>query len=61
MQIKSHIVRYNLFQYAKQKYVEMDVPAIRLAETDEVTKEIIETSLRRALTQYSSLQAPDGH
>jgi hypothetical protein len=46
VQIKSHIVHYNLFQYAKQKYVEMDVPAIKLAKTDdEVTKEIIETSL----------------
>ena len=62
VQIKPHIVYYNLFQYAKQKKVEIDVPAIKIAKTDdEVTKEIIETSLRRALTQQASLQAPDGH
>ncbi|CAN6170032.1 unnamed protein product, partial [Urochloa humidicola] len=48
-------------QYGKQKSTDVEGPAIKLGETDEVTEEIILTTLRRALTQYSSLQGPDGH
>jgi len=48
-------------QYAKQNPLPPNVPTPKLEKGDEVTREIVTASLRRALIQYSSLQADDGH
>ncbi|KAJ1690730.1 hypothetical protein LUZ63_014885 [Rhynchospora breviuscula] len=47
--------------FSRQNQLELDSPAIKLGENEEITEEVVVTSLRRALTQYSTLQAHDGH
>ncbi|PKA65824.1 Cycloartenol synthase [Apostasia shenzhenica] len=48
-------------QLAKENPVELDLPVIRLEGHEDITQEAVSTALRRAITQYSSLQAHDGH
>nr|CAB3445557.1 unnamed protein product [Digitaria exilis] len=48
-------------QCAKQSSHRRDLPCIKLKEDEQVTEEIALNSLRRALDQFSSLQASDGH
>uniref|UniRef100_A0A0E0N9M2 Terpene cyclase/mutase family member n=1 Tax=Oryza rufipogon TaxID=4529 RepID=A0A0E0N9M2_ORYRU len=52
-------------QFAKQKKLQRRrdsiPPAVKLGEKEQVTEEIAMASLRRALDEFSSLQADDGH
>ncbi|KAL6888525.1 hypothetical protein ACP4OV_009551 [Aristida adscensionis] len=49
-------------QFAKQgKHDGCELPHIKLQEDEQVNEEIVLNSLRRALDQFSSLQASDGH
>ncbi|KAM3373089.1 hypothetical protein ACQJBY_019811 [Aegilops geniculata] len=48
-------------QYAKLNVPSMHIPTLKLENTIGVTEEIISASLTRALNQYSTLQAHDGH
>ncbi|KAM0855789.1 hypothetical protein ACQ4PT_049564 [Festuca glaucescens] len=48
-------------QYAKLNSLGINNPKIKLENVTEVTEELISTSLARALNQWSTLQAHDGH
>lgn len=50
-----------MLQCAKQNGDQRHLPRIKLQEGEQVTDEIVLNSLRRALDQFSSLQASDGH
>ncbi|RLM79213.1 cycloartenol synthase [Panicum miliaceum] len=48
-------------QFAKENPLNLDLPAIKLDEHDDVTEEAVETTLKRAISRFSTLQAHDGH
>ncbi|CAD6213495.1 unnamed protein product [Miscanthus lutarioriparius] len=47
--------------YTKQNLHSTNLPAIKIDKDSEATGETILVALRRALSQHSSLQGPDGH
>ena len=48
-------------QYAKQHRLQVQLPVPKLDEGDEVTEEILLTSLKHVVSQHSALQAQNGH
>lgn len=48
-------------QFARENPLELNLPVIKLTENEQVTEEAVTTSLRRAISRYSTLQAHDGH
>jgi cycloartenol synthase len=48
-------------QFAKENPLNLDLPAIKLDEHDDVTEEAVATTLKRAISRFSTLQAHDGH
>nr|CAB3490911.1 unnamed protein product [Digitaria exilis] len=48
-------------QFAKENPVKLDLPAIKLDEHEDVTEEAVSTTLKRAISRFSTLQAHDGH
>jgi hypothetical protein len=50
-----------MLQFTKENPLELDLPAIKLEEHEDVTEEAVLTSLKRAISRFSTLQAHDGH
>ncbi|KAF5939261.1 hypothetical protein HYC85_023520 [Camellia sinensis] len=48
-------------QFANKNPCEMKLSRLKVGSEEEVTKEVVETTLRKALRFYASLQAEDGH
>ncbi|XBH77036.1 hypothetical protein VPH35_103575 [Triticum aestivum] len=48
-------------QFAELTAPKLDIPGIKLQEHEDVTKEAVLTSLKRAIGQLSTLQTHDGH
>ena len=48
-------------QFGKENPIEIQLPRIKHQDHEEVTEKAISTTLRRAITRYSTLQAHDGH
>uniref|UniRef100_A0A0A9CXG7 Squalene cyclase N-terminal domain-containing protein n=1 Tax=Arundo donax TaxID=35708 RepID=A0A0A9CXG7_ARUDO len=48
-------------QFAKGKPLNLDLPAIKLEDHEDVTEEAVSTCLRRAISRFSTFQAHDGH
>jgi hypothetical protein len=52
---------FYILQFAKENPLNLDLPAIKLDEHDDVTEEAVATTLKRAISRFSTLQAHDGH
>jgi len=52
---------YTPMQFAKENPLELSLPHIKLGEHEPVTEDAVSTSLRRAISRLSTLQAHDGH
>jgi cycloartenol synthase len=50
-----------VLQFAKENPLKLDLPAIKLEENEDVTEEAVSTSLKKAISRFSTLQAHDGH
>jgi hypothetical protein len=50
-----------VLQFGKENPLKLDLPAIKLEESEDVTEEAVSTSLKRAISRFSTLQAHDGH
>ncbi|KAM0916428.1 hypothetical protein ACQ4PT_010185 [Festuca glaucescens] len=48
-------------QFANENPLKLNLPAIKLEENQDVTEEAVSTSLKRAISRFSTLQAHDGH
>ncbi|KAJ6827087.1 cycloartenol synthase 2-like [Iris pallida] len=48
-------------QFAKENPLELSLPRVELDEHEVVTEEAVTTTLRRAISRFSTLQAHDGH
>ncbi|KAL3585593.1 hypothetical protein D5086_012460 [Populus alba] len=48
------------FQFARENPCEMKLPVAKVRSEEEMTKEVVDTTLRRSLRFYSTLQAEDG-
>lgn len=48
------------FQFARENPCEMKLPMAKVRSEEEMTKEVVDTALRRSLRFYSTLQAEDG-
>ncbi|KAG6480202.1 hypothetical protein ZIOFF_063682 [Zingiber officinale] len=48
-------------QFAKENPLEMEYPIIRIQDDEDVTEEALVTSLRKAISIFSTHQAHDGH
>ncbi|URE19820.1 Prenyltransferase and squalene oxidase repeat [Musa troglodytarum] len=51
----------DLWKFSKENPLEMDFPIIKLQDHEDVAEEAVLTSLRRAISRISTLQAHDGH
>ncbi|XP_048536283.1 cycloartenol synthase-like isoform X3 [Triticum urartu] len=60
-QLKHSADRLMRLQFAELTAPKLDIPGIKLQEHEDVTKEAVLTSLKRAIGQLSTLQAHDGH
>ncbi|GJM90175.1 hypothetical protein PR202_ga06432 [Eleusine coracana subsp. coracana] len=58
---QKYFVLLFILQFAKENPLELDLPAIKLEEHEDVTEEAVLTSLKRAIRRISTLQAHDGH
>ncbi|XP_058113464.1 cycloartenol synthase 2-like [Magnolia sinica] len=48
-------------QFAKENPCVMDLPQVKLEDTEDITEEAVTTTLRRAIKFHSTIQAHDGH
>ena len=56
-----HIFSFTYCSSLKKILFNLDLPAIKLDENEDVTEEAVATTLKRAISRFSTLQAHDGH
>ncbi|CAD5318258.1 unnamed protein product [Arabidopsis thaliana] len=48
-------------QFSRENLISPVLPQVKIEDTDDVTEEMVETTLKRGLDFYSTIQAHDGH
>nr|CBD47302.1 cycloartenol synthase [Dioscorea zingiberensis] len=48
-------------QFAKENPLELTLPQVKVRDDEDVTEEAVTTTVRRAISRHSTLQAHDGH
>lgn len=57
----SYHILFHEFQFSKEKPLGTILPQVKVKDIGDITEDNVATTLKRAISFYSTLQAHDGH